>query len=91
MFFLLSCSVLILFWKRLNTEYAIYAGIGLLIPTLTGTFLSIPRFVITLFPVFLAFAFLHERMRRVGILFLGISGLLLLVASSLFYTGYWIS
>jgi len=79
------------FWK-LKLSYALFLSIGYLIPTLTGSFSSLPRYVLVLFPGFILMALGIEKLSRpsrivvYGILFIGLA-----IASGLFLRGYWVS
>ncbi len=82
-------------WKKENKippSYIIYAVLAYLIPTLSGSFSSLPRYVLVLFPAFLISAIYLDRQSTVYlylvylILFIG-----LCISTSLFARGYWIS
>lgn len=79
------------FWK-LKLSYALFLSLGYLIPTLTGSFSSLPRYVVVLFPAFILLALWTEKLSRpfkiviYGILFIGLA-----VASAMFLRGYWVS
>lgn len=83
-------SVIAFFKTRLS--YAVYLFSGFLIPTFSGSFSSLPRYVLVLFPAFLIAAFyvgnLPKTARSMLIL---ISFIGLAVATSLFVRGYWVS
>lgn len=54
--FLSACLlvfILIFFIKKMRFSYWIYCLLSFLVPSLTGTFMSLPRFVLVLFPVFI--------------------------------------
>lgn len=42
--------------KRLRTSYLIFTLLGFFIPTSTGTFTGLPRYILVLFPIFIALA-----------------------------------
>ncbi len=93
LFELLSASsflFLIIYSFRLRISYGIFALSSYLLPTLTGTFSSLPRYVLTIFPAFVVFgSFLHTRpLLRTGYYFL--SGLSLIVFLTLFATGHFV-
>jgi Gpi18-like mannosyltransferase len=79
------------FWK-LKAGYATYLSLGYLIPTLSGSFSSLPRYVLVLFPAFILMAMYIKSWPKVwkvllfGVLFIGLG-----LATSLFARGYWIS
>lgn len=87
-FFALS---IISFWK-LRISLAIYLFIGFIIPTFSGSFSSLPRYVLVLFPAFLVGALFISKLRvNLQILILLLLSLSLAVATSLFVRGYWIA
>lgn len=89
----LGLSVLSFFKQRLS--YAVYFALGYLVPTLSGSFSSFPRYVLVLFPAFILLAeYLKKTSRSVKyfiyiiyILLFGILG----VATALFVRGYWLA
>jgi len=91
--FTTSLSVLgLLIWgyfKKIRKSYLIYALPAFILPTLTGTFSSMPRYVLVLFPAFMVLGQVKSRWVR-GII-LVLSGLLLAFSTALFTQGYWVS
>ena len=86
----LGVSIISLF--RLRLSYAIFVVLGYLIPTFSGSFSSLPRYVLVLFPAFILLALWINRLSYP--LKLVVYGLLfasLVVASAMFLRGYWIS
>lgn len=78
------------FWKT-RLSYAVYLALGYLIPTLSGSFSSLPRYVLILFPTFLILAE-YVRGKKVFLFAFGlVSFILLAISFALFSRGYWIS
>ena len=77
---------------KLRLSYAAYLFFGYLIPTLSGSFSSLPRYVIVLFPAFILVATSIEKDSRLSkaVLFT-ILFILLGIATALFARGYWVS
>lgn len=79
------------FWK-LRGGYAIYLALGYLIPTLSGSFSSLPRYVLVLFPGFILMAIYLVKLPRFwkitvfSVLFISLG-----LATTLFLRGYWVS
>lgn len=79
------------FWK-IRLSMAVYLASGYLIPTLSGSFSSLPRYVLVLFPAFILCAvYLQKlpvawRVLMFSILFIGLG-----LATMLFLRGYWVS
>ena len=76
------------FYKT-RRSYAVFAALALLVPTLTGTFTSLPRYVLVLFPAFVVMAQVLSGKKYV--LALVISGILLIINTMLFIQGYWVA
>ncbi len=84
--------ILIIFsFKKLRFSYWIFLTLGYLIPTLSGSFSSLPRYVLVLFPAFIFLAVFFEKRRGLFFAFLSVSFILLLISFALFARGYWIS
>lgn len=74
-------------WRRLRVSYAVYMILGILVPLSTGTMMSIGRYLLVLFPIFLlAASFKEAVVKRAWVM---ISLLLLALYSSLFVFNYW--
>ncbi len=52
----LMISVLIAGWKRVKASYIAYMGLSILLPMSTSSLMSMPRFALVLFPMFVIFA-----------------------------------
>lgn len=77
---------------KMRLSYAFYMAAGYVIPTLSGSFSSMGRYVLVLFPGFIIMAVLVSRMRkRFQYLTLGLMIVLLAVTTALFSRGYWIA
>lgn len=85
-----ALSLLSLFKTRLS--YAAYLSLGFLIPTLSGSFSSLPRYVAVLFPGFVLLAVYFLKLKRpIQIIILSLLFILLGLATALFARGYWIA
>lgn len=77
---------------KMRLSYALYLAGGFIIPTLSGSFSSLPRYVIVLFPGFLLMAIYFLKLNRtLKLIFLSVSFVLLGLATALFVRGYWIA
>lgn len=75
---------------RLRISYMVYSLLAFLLPTLTGTFSSMPRYVLVLFPLFMLIPIvLRKRLHRILVLLL--FGLLQVLNMVLFIMGYWVA
>ena len=81
---------IISFWK-LRLSYAVYLLLGFIIPTLSGSFSSLPRYVLVLFPGFILAATYLGKNKYFLFAFCALSSILLVISLSLFARGYWIS
>lgn len=88
-FFLILC---VISFFKLRLGYSIYLTLGYIIPTLSGSFSSMPRYVIVLFPGFILLSIYLQKVRKVYkiLIYLLLFGSLAL-ASALFFRGYWIA
>ncbi|MCJ7740236.1 hypothetical protein MUP32_02880 [Candidatus Microgenomates bacterium] len=75
--------------KKVRLSYLIFAWLALIIPVLTGTFSSIQRYILIIFPIYLALALIKTKWFKILILFL-FAGLLI-VSTVLFTNGFWVS
>lgn len=83
-------AILILAYRQgLRHSYLIFAVLAYLIPTLTGTFSSLPRYVLACFPCFLYLGLVKDRRlhKLLPLFFLG----LLVICIVLFSRGYWVA
>lgn len=76
---------------RLRPSYSSYLILGYLIPTLSGSFSSMPRYLLVLFPAFLFVVGSFYKNKRFLFVFSIASSILLVVSFALFARGYWIS
>jgi hypothetical protein len=80
----------VLAWRWLRPSYALYFTVMLLVPIATGSLVSMPRFVIVMFPLYLVMAILgrrqgvHETFLVVG---MGLGG----VYMALYAQWYWVA
>lgn len=88
--FVFSVVLLFVAWKKkVRMSYLIFALLAILIPTLTGTLSSVPRYILPIFPIFLALALVKNKF--VKILY-SVSGLILLfILLALFSKGFFVS
>jgi Mannosyltransferase (PIG-V) len=54
-------ALVLLAWRWLRTSYALYMTGLLVVPLLTGTLLSMPRFLLVMFPMYLVLAIMGRR------------------------------
>jgi hypothetical protein len=89
-FTLLGAVMLVLAWRWLRRSYALYFAAMMLVPLATGSLVSMPRFVLAMFPMYLVLAILgrrqavHDSLLVVG---MGLGG----VYMALFAQWYWVA
>lgn len=80
------------YMKRARPSYLLFLFLGYILPTLTGSFSSLPRYALTLFPLFVFFGlFLASRGRMFKMLSVAVSVILLAIETVLFIRGYWVA
>ena len=75
--------------KKIRPSYLLFAVFAYIIPTLTGTFSSMPRYVLILFPCFMVLGMIENKWLK-GLIYL-IFTVLLAVSTIMFTRGYWIA
>lgn len=80
------------YFKKIRASYLLYALIGFLLPTIQGSFSSVPRYVIVFFPSFLAAAlWINDKPNVLKFIILISSAILLFLETALFLRGYWVA
>lgn len=80
--------VLVMAFRKMKLSYWLFSLSAVILPTLTGTFSSMPRYVLLAFPLF---SYLAVRFKRGVKLIIIIQALLQIVLLSMFVRGYWVS
>ena len=79
-------------FKKARLSYAIFATFSVLIPTLTGTFSSMPRYALTIFPAFIVLAWFFNRWpEKFQKLYILTSIILSIISIALYTRGYFIA
>lgn len=80
------------FIKKIRPSYILFGVLSLILPTLTGSFSSLPRYLLLIFPIFISLGILlSTRSLQVRVVFYLSSALLLIIETSLFLRGYWVA
>ena len=79
----------LLAFKFTRRSYAIFGILAYILPTLTGTFSSMPRYVLVLFPAFMILGKIKSQTIRYTLY--AISFILLIINVVLFTRGYWVA
>lgn len=89
---LLFLIVILFSFKKIRLEYWLFLSFGYLLPTLSGSFSSLPRYVLVLFPAFIYMATRFKDIKKsVLIVGLFIISLIAIVAEMMFFRGYFVS
>lgn len=82
----------IISYKKLNLSYSLYLLLGYLIPTLSGSFSSLPRYVLVLFPGFILMAlYLQKCSNILKFIIFSVLFVCLLISTMMFTRGIWIA
>lgn len=88
--FLFSAVLLyIAYRKKVRLSYLVFAIVALFMPASTGTFTGLPRYVIILFPMFIALALIKSK--QIKILYMIVSIILSFILLLLFAKGYYVA
>ena len=93
-FVLTSLTLVALAWawmKKFRPSYLVFASLVFIIPTLTGTFSSMPRYVLACFPLFIVIAQWLATRKNLRFAWYTISSILLILSTLLFIQGYWLA
>lgn len=97
LFLELGSAVLFLFisllsFLKLRLSYTIYTILGFVIPTLSGSFSSLPRYVLVIFPSFILLSYYMVKLSPVvRYTTLGLLFFMLFITTALFARGFWIA
>jgi hypothetical protein len=87
-FTLVPLSLLIVFFKRIRPSYLWFSLLALVLPTLTGTLSSMPRYVLVAFPLFPLLTGVGSKHCKYLIALMVVVQIILL---SMFVRGYWVA
>lgn len=86
------CLPIVGFFKKIRLSYLFFAFFGFLLPTIQGSFSSLPRYVLVLFPSFIVLALmLKELPVKFKVVLGGLSLTLLIIETAFFLRGYWVA
>lgn len=75
--------------KKIKKEWIVFSFLSLILPTLTGTLSSMPRYVLVAFPVYIYLSLIKNNLIKIFILSVFI--ILLTVFTAFFTQGYWLA
>jgi len=75
--------------KKYKLDWLTFSALAVLIPTLSGTLASMPRYIIVAFPIYIALAQIKNVAAKIAIVL--IFALMLAASAVLFTQGYWVA
>lgn len=87
--FIFGVVVLLKMRGKMPISWTIFSWGALLLPSLSGTFSSMPRYLLVIFPIFIGLAKIRNQRAKLAILSVFI--ILLGLLTALFTRGYWVS
>jgi len=75
--------------KKVRLSYLIFSWFAVIIPTLTGTLSSMPRYVLCAFPIFIILGLIENKFYKILLFFISLC--ILSVLTILFTRGHWVS
>ena len=81
----------ILSFKKTRLSYAVFSMFSYILPTLTGTFSSMPRYVLVMFPAFIILAGWFEEKNHSWKIWCTASAVLLIINLMTFLSGRWVA
>jgi len=79
------------YFQKIRPSWLLFGILAYILPTLTGTFSSLPRYVLVIFPGFIGLALLTDKYRWLKILYPIFAIILAIVAVVFFTRGYWVA
>ena len=80
------------YFKKVRLSYLVFAMVGYMLPTIQGSFSSLPRYVLVLFPSFMVLALVLRNLPIWAKISLGLlSTTVLLIETAFFVRGYWVA
>ncbi len=76
--------------KKISLGQLAFCFGAFIVPTLTGTFSSLPRYILIIWPIYFVLAESIQN-KKLKYLFLIISGMILILNTMLFIQGYWVA
>lgn len=81
--------MLVLAYKKVKSVWLIFSVAAVILPTLSGTLVSMPRYILVAFPIFVVLAKINSAIIKITIF--SVFFILLIILTSLFTRGYWIA
>ncbi len=88
---LVGLMLTVMSWFKVRKSYVVFSFLALIIPTLTGTFTSLPRYLLACPASFILMGQFFKKHQWLGYLWLAISLGLLAINTMLFIQGQWVA
>lgn len=88
-FWLVVILIYVMWKQKIRLSYLAFAVLGMLVPMISGTLTGFPRYVLPLFPLFIAMSGVKNKAFK--IVYVGISIILSFVLLTLFARGYYVA
>lgn len=82
-------TLLIMATKSVKREWLVFSWLAILTPTLTGTFTSMPRYIVIAFPIYIVLA--KAKSDAIKIILIVLLTSMLTLSTILFTRGYWVA
>lgn len=80
------------FIKKIKLSYIVYILLGFLAPSIQGSFSSVPRYLLVVFPAFIVLGIILSKLPKLPrLVYFILSFLWLMINTGLFFRGYWIA
>ena len=89
LFVLIGIAALLVGWRKLRPSYRVWMGLNWLLFVSTSFVLSVPRYTLTLFPIFILMGLAARRFWTFNVLFIVWSLLFMAAFISQFVRGMW--
>lgn len=89
LFTVFGLGIAIKVWRNLNIKYSIYTSVSLLLPLTTALLLSMPRFILVIFPLFIVLSKIKNRVFNISYVLISLTLLFLFV--NFFIRNIWVS
>lgn len=74
---------------KVKRDWLLFSFLAVLVPTLTGTFTSMPRYILVAFPIYIVLAHIKSLLLKIAITVVFLS--LLFITTTFFTQGYWVA
>lgn len=88
---LLAPFLPVFFIRKIRLSHLLFGFLVTIVPTLTGTFSSLPRYILIAFPMYISMSLFFEKRPRLFWIWIAISTAALILNTMLFVQGHWVA